>query len=338
MNKLFLCGVLVILTVSCSHKKEKVNGKANNYFESIQKTQRFWINPTEDNIVLGKNNTKIQISKNSFNTSNDSVVVELIECYSLKDIIFNNLSTVTEDEKLLETDGMLYVEVKSTKGEKLRLNKPITINIPSLRKKGLEKFELFQGKNNTNQTITWRELNQGITSELDLHGKEIEPDSSDTDLDFDSLQAKPSTTKVYIKLDSSVKNKYIVGYIFQISSLGWINSDCYVLGEAKNVIVNLADSKTYIKYYLVLKKSNSVVIGSQDFKNNTVIFKNIPISEPFTIVGFGMQDENLYFKMIDYSSSSLKLNFPSLQKTDRDELIDLLMKKFGKNIWNRPNA
>jgi len=79
--------------------------------------QLFTIDPTQDQIITGKEGTIIRIPANSLVNEKGKVVtspvtIRLTECYNLTDMILNKLST-SSNGQLLETAGMINVEATS---------------------------------------------------------------------------------------------------------------------------------------------------------------------------------------------------------------------------------
>lgn len=86
------------------------------------------------------------------------VQLELKECYSLKDMLFANLST-TSNDMILQTGGMVYLDA-TCNGKPLHLmaTQPIMIEMPTKEKK--EDMELFYGeKRPASGVMNWRVAN-----------------------------------------------------------------------------------------------------------------------------------------------------------------------------------
>jgi len=120
--------------------------------------EKFKINNSKDTTIIGKKGTIISIPANSFEVSNDSEInFELIEAPELKDILLLNAQTISDD-KMLETDGVVYVQAfQNNKKVKVKAKSIINIKIPS--KKINKEMVAFTGTFNDEGEINWKENN-----------------------------------------------------------------------------------------------------------------------------------------------------------------------------------
>lgn len=111
-------------------------------------TQTYSIDPNIDNIITGKNGTRIRIPRNSFVDStgqiiSDSITISLKEVLTREEMVLGNLTT-TYKGKPLETGGMLYVDATSNaKRLKLAENKSLLVALPT--DSTLHNMSLFSG-------------------------------------------------------------------------------------------------------------------------------------------------------------------------------------------------
>lgn len=111
--------------------------------------QTYIINSKKDTTLICKEGTKLMIKANSFINSNNIEVhgnleLNVTEFYNLSDILLANLTT-TSNGNLLETGGMLHIEVKQNEAIlKLKESARIEIVFPSKVKK--ENMQLFSGE------------------------------------------------------------------------------------------------------------------------------------------------------------------------------------------------
>lgn len=133
--------------------------------------QSFTISSEKDTTIICKEGTKLMIKANSFVKTDNSEVngklaFNVTEFYKLSDILLANLTT-TSNEKLLETGGMLYIEVKQNESIlKLKENRHIKIAFPSKVKK--ENMQLFSGEWKEG-TINWtleKQDNPSVINEI----------------------------------------------------------------------------------------------------------------------------------------------------------------------------
>jgi hypothetical protein len=122
-----------------------------------KKFQYFSINSSKDELIVGAEGTIIEFKANSFNVpKNSSLKIRLKEYYKMSDIAFSNLTTETDDGKLLETGGMIYIDaLVNNKKVYLKKNTFFDIKFPFDKKK--EDMILFDGKTK-NKNVVWEEL------------------------------------------------------------------------------------------------------------------------------------------------------------------------------------
>jgi len=124
----------------------------------VKKSQFFFIDSSKDTVIIGNEGTKITFKANTFDIPNkEKIKIELKEFYKRSDLALSNLTTNTNDEKLLETGGMVFLDA-TVKNKKVHLKKEsnYTIEFPYENKK--EGMLLFEGVENAN-TIVWNKLN-----------------------------------------------------------------------------------------------------------------------------------------------------------------------------------
>lgn len=127
---------------------------------SIVPSEEFTVNTGQDNVVQGKSGTVVVMPKGCFLNSNGNVVegnvkVELAEALALDEMLLSNLTT-TADGKLLETDGMIYINATAN-GEQLTINKdnPLYIEMPTPRKK--PGMMLYTGTRDSLGNMNWKD-------------------------------------------------------------------------------------------------------------------------------------------------------------------------------------
>ncbi len=96
------------------------------YEKQSVKTQLFSIDQSRDTIITGEQGTRLAIKANCFVDRDNKAVqgivnIKLKECYSIDDMLKENLSTLAND-KVLESGGMIYLAAESA-GKELQLKK-----------------------------------------------------------------------------------------------------------------------------------------------------------------------------------------------------------------------
>jgi len=296
--------------------------------------QNFEINPAKQNEIIGEQGTVVLFPANCFGKPDGKVNIELIECYSIQNMLLNGISTQTSNGKLLESEGMIFLNAVNEVGDTLGIRKG-NIKVKMITTKAKEGIKLFDGVENGNY-ITWNLSGKKLIHEDGSNNKHINKESKSSIIisaSKDSLY-RPIFSNSQILIDKKIKSENIINYVFNISKMGWINCDRYIEGETAPLIVFVPKESIGASYYLVLKNYNSSV--PPKLTSNGKLSFMVPINEPFTIVALGSKGEDFYFKMIDYSGNKNEVVFTELTKVTRQQMTNKLMDKFGKNIWNRP--
>lgn len=308
--------------------------------------QTFQLNFQKEQTIKGKDGTMITVPANCFGNDVKSATLELIECYNIQDMLFNGLATLTHDEKLLESEGMIYINVLDGNGDTLEIkNGEIQIEMPTPEKK--DGFDLFAGITQKGK-LKWQELKNKLIESKPI-GKSVseivevervisESESSDSTTTNQITYGKPKMVFNNGK-EYKVKDRELARYYFKISNLGWFNIDNFRSFPTSRLAVNVAPAYRKAMYYIVLKNYNSLL--GNDHKPNSqgqVVFPKIPDSEPFTLIGFGAKAGELYFHMEDYEANPGSIDFPALEPITQQEMSRKLLEKFGKDIWSRPAA
>lgn len=356
-STLLLLGCSLILSCGSENDEEKCRSTEQNetfqdttldftFFNGQQErhVQVFEITSNREQEIKGKYGTIVSFPSSCFGEVEGTVRVELIECYSIQDMFFNSISTQTKDGRLLESDGMIYLNASSENGDKLQIkNGKVNVKMPTGQlKKGVR---IFEGEE-LDGRIVWNQSKEGLkinnTSGVNVTSNRQDISVSTLQLrektfSMDSLLLTKSEGKPQVVIDKKIKNENLVGYIFQISKLGWINCDNYLEGETQKLLVNLDFGKENVICYLILDKYNTSLIPTRRSAINMQIeFLRVPVSEHFTLVALAANGDKIYLGMANYTKHEGEINCPELYPISRQELTNLLLDKFGKDIWNRP--
>ncbi len=162
---LLILTILTLLFASCSndifeHKKDvTVNSLEEALTNLSQTAQTFQIDPTEEIMLKGDKGTAVYIPANAFHfsdgtTPTGSVNIELKECYSLTDMVANNLNTMSE-HGILETGGMIYVNATADGKElSVKEGKAFVIGFPKDNSQS-EEMDLFYEVALNETSPTW---------------------------------------------------------------------------------------------------------------------------------------------------------------------------------------
>lgn len=123
------------------------------------RTQVIEFSNTNDTILMGAEGTEVIVPKNAFVDSKGNrvkqVTLELKEYYKVEDIVLSNLSTITTDGQLMETNGMFYIKAYDKNGNPCKLvgGKSIDVKIPEVR--DATNMNLYKGKK-VNGVTKWK--------------------------------------------------------------------------------------------------------------------------------------------------------------------------------------
>ena len=194
LKKFFFIGML-FLTTACSFQDKKLLATitklsaSDPFKETIAESQFFTISGKSDQVVEGKNGTRIVIPKGAFKNSNGEVVsedirIELAEALTLDEMVLSNLTT-TSGGKLLETDGMIFLNATHATGEQLVINKenPLYIEIPTKKKKA--GMQAYKGTRDDKGNMNWtdpKELDNFLIP-VDMHLLDFYPEGFEREVE-----------------------------------------------------------------------------------------------------------------------------------------------------------
>jgi len=340
--------ILVFITVfSCAEKSNEQNLPSSINTDTItyssfdntsfREVQFFEINTNNENHIIGDKGTKVTIPKDCFGKIKGSVKIELIECYSIQDMLFNKLTTVTEKGEILASDGMIYLNAVSESGDTLEIASKKTIKVQMPTKKLDKEMKLFEGEQHSN-LISWNLSKNKINFMVNSDEERdtfvvIETETSDS-INYGAI--KYGETKGGEVVDKIKANSILSSYIFNLTKLGWINCDKYLNEETKDLIVNVGENTNRVQFYLVYNGAVSIIPCSV-IDSTTVQFKSVPKGSSSIILALAIKNENLFFNSKLFESTTNSINFPKLNEITREELKEFFVEKFGNDIWSRPN-
>lgn len=295
-------------------KKDKPkDGNILELFEQVKKRpQTFVIDNHKDTILTGKEGTRILLYANSFYTKRGQetvpVTLQLTEYYSYNDMILANLST-TSGKRLLETGGMFYIKAtRNGKEARLRLNKNITLSLPSDNLPPT--MQVFNGKRDDNAYMNWALNARGMILCL-----ATEHEVCWLKLLFSRLFRRRYRKRQerWAEAAPLMKNANKNAYIMSTNRLGWINVDAFAEIPRKKRTQPKIKSNFSIKntrYYLALHKRQSIVsgypyhYGKKAKKGNTWGFGVLPKNERATLIVLRYIDKKVLIASRDVSLGS----------------------------------
>lgn len=311
---------LALVIIGCKSEIQQ-NGdnssKNNSEIISDDAIQKFTLNSVENQVINGKQGTIIKFKANSFVYDDNSLVkeevsIELIECYELSDIIFNDLSSETTTGKLLVTNGM--IELKATvNGKEVKLNKENSCEVGFPTELKEEEVYLFSGEKNVNsQCISWVEESKEKYENIEL--------INDSFVIGDSI--------VPDLLIEDYKNS-LDYYLFDSYKLGWMNCDKYSpFIKSKNKL-EVKLGKKNAKVRMIFKNSKSIKPGVNTKNGKKSEFFALPDGEEVTLFGFLEKNGEYFLGMKDIAL----VNNMSTDLTFKKVTVDELKSVVANIMW-----
>ncbi|MGY2130891.1 energy transducer TonB [Hymenobacter sp. HD11105] len=135
---------------------------------TLKASEYFRIDPTQASEVHGREGTIVRIPAGSLVTETQApargpVWVELKECYSTADLLLSNLSTVSSENEVLETAGIVLVQA-SAQGQRLRVadGQSIQIDMPTEHRQ--KKMRLSVGQGDRRNRLRWVAISPSETA------------------------------------------------------------------------------------------------------------------------------------------------------------------------------
>lgn len=152
-----LLTLLLVLLCLCSCKEKKIGALPELHTAIKPAIQEKPIDPAIDNLIEGKDGTRVFIPANSLvfedgTKATGEITVQLEEYLTAADFFSRKLSTVSGN-RLLETGGMINITAMAG-GKKLRVSKTDVIVVAFPGKSQLEGMETFYG-DTVGNTVNW---------------------------------------------------------------------------------------------------------------------------------------------------------------------------------------
>ncbi|CAM1360466.1 hypothetical protein [Tenacibaculum xiamenense] len=275
--------------------------------------------------IKGKHGTEIHYDRNDFELSeNDKVQLELIELYDFKEILYRNIQTLTTDNKLLETSGVLKI-VFTSNGKEIKLKKGAKI-IVYPPKGRLKDNDIFLSKEDSLGNISWDITNQnftraivrfngGITKEIIISNDSISNYNENTGNDLLGIYSN----------SSSNLNNYDF-FVIKENSWNWINIDRFI-NNTKPVSFKLKDDSNNFSGFQVYIKYDSIrsFLSYPRLRDN-LDFSNIPILGKTSAIIISELKNQKYYDIIELSENMQAEIDLNMKKTTKKQLKSLFDK------------
>lgn len=348
--------LLLLVTLACQNE-DVIRTEDVLKALKVDKNETIEFTLLNDTVLVGKKGTKIFVNKNLFkNYTNGLIKLELIEYYDFSDFALNSLETITNDSKLLESSGVLFINFTED-GKQLNLSDKISYKV-QIPRQIESKNEVYYNDNDT--VFNWelsedkiykivpdrlKNLRYGLTVGRDGLGgyfKKIHIDSVAIETSKDSLYLETMTKGSRNNLDyllyedlliyeenvdslikalKTLRNNEDLIYEFNATRLGYINID-QILEYDKQEIITIIDRTKSFKNLNI----SYIYINNNSFYNNywessNLNFKeDIKISGKIKVVVFTTKD-NLIYSDSFYVDSKSKTTFElDLKKTTIEKL------------------
>ena len=325
MKKLFSILLILLLLLNCTKEKPSKNKTFNPFNVSkIGESQFFDLNTIQLKEITGKYGTKIFFDRNSFNVKgSDKITMELKELYNIQDLIENNIRTLTKDNELLESSGVIFLNFKRNgKDIELAGNSTIGVTFPIELSK---QDQLFSGTIDTTGQISWTQTESYFTVMRYDRTYAI-------DMPFEiTLDSLPYYRQLWRKQDSiyeltarpSEKIESKVGTALTFNKLGWINIDRIVEQTKKrDFSINNEKEVDGIIIFIVYENLNSFIsYYPEDTKN--ILLMDIPIVENTSLIAVGLKGKNLFaYKTPIKDKKAFNLSLEPIMQSELEELFE----------------
>jgi len=326
MKKIGILILGLVFLMGCVEEKDTRNKKFDPFQTSVKEESQFFdLDTISLKEIEGEKGTIIYFLRESFDVdSTDKISLELKEFYNISDLIKNNIRTITQDNELLESSGVIYLNFTKN-GEELKLKDSTNISIRfPFEFSGQDK--VFNGKIDSIGQISWSRTESFFT--VLYYNQEYGIDMP-REVTMDSL---PYYQELWRKQDSIYEASYgaydkikeTVGHSISLNNLGWLNIDRYVENPTKMdfEIINPQEVDGIIIYF-VYDDYNSFTSFVPNDKSH-ISLKTIPIVPNTSIVAVGTKDEQLFAEKLPIEEKQpIELD---LKKVSRSELVKLFEK------------
>lgn len=161
--------IIGLVCMCCSCQRGISLGKIGR--ELGPEIQRFEIKIGQDTIIRCKRGMVLRFCPNTFVCDQREIVLEVQEVRNRGEAFLLGTGTVASDGRLLETEGMIYINAVSSNGAAVSINPncPIQLELPVKGRRAGTKW--FQG-NDSEQGIYWQEIPEGFDNQADLSNLE----------------------------------------------------------------------------------------------------------------------------------------------------------------------
>lgn len=336
-NRILLYFLVSISIFSC--KKDTAEFRPTNPFDNILviEKQFFDLDTLINEKIIGKKGTKIYFNREDFDINeNDKVTLELKEYYNRLELISDNLNTLTNKNELLESNGVIYLNLKvGDRKIKLKKDKKLRIEFAQKFRKG---DRIYNGVLDSINQITWIDDKETYISfpvfdsvvTRQFGGVETYKNKI---ISIDSLDFY---AQLNIDLESDATSEL---YVYDwwnypsilIDDLGWINVDKILKPDAiisYELNLNQTDLDN-VSTFLIYQDLNSFI--SDYRKPNNLKFDDIPLKNKTSLVVIAKKRKDIFASRIWLNKNTVGKLEVELKKTDSTDLEKLLKKHYAQH-------
>lgn len=317
--KIFILGIFAISMYSCSKDRlipvevetvtEEVNPFKDKVFEDTRnlpllaklasKAEKLRINSVNDLPIITKKGTKLWIYESNVRTQQNGTAsypfdIEIIELYTLKDMLLHQKPTVSFS-RMLVTGGAIYLNV-SKNGTNLNANpqNPPNISVPA--KKPDESMWLFYEAMNNQDNFTWAEAPRDTIRE---------PNST----------VKPPPPPIFAGRAT---------YELFPRRFGWINCDKFYDYTGERTDVTFVSPKLGLENILVFMLFPNINSVIQVYNGKSLL---VPIGEEVKIVALAQTKDGKVFSFFkDIKVEKQQTVEIELKESTEKEVLEILDK------------
>ena len=318
------------------------------------------VSPLKDTTIVCREGTKITIRKGTFANANDNDPIELsvTEYYDKGSFVLANLTTLTHDDKMLVSGGMLNVNATQN-GKVLEIATDKTVDIEFRDRTLNDDMQLFNGSD-TGTNIAWvaasndgNPIEQAADAQTeedffssDLHNMShrwVIRDNTDTMMFATSWREKIKgnyyeITRTHfrqrnkdpflIKFDTVLMSSgmEMSNLIFQTKKLGWMNCDRFDKSDAPREDFYVDFSENLDVFAVLVFKNQKAVLPFVDRENKRLYFRNIPCTEPFEVIALFKDETQMLFGQSALTTTRTKGTTVQLSPKTKEEVKSLMAK------------
>jgi hypothetical protein len=264
--------------------------------------QSFSINPREDNRIVGKQGTVINIPAYTLALTNGSVPtemsVELKEVYGNGQIVQANLHTCSGG-KMLNSGGTIHLDANSNgKQARVASGKHLDLEFPHGETIS-ENMEVFNGRVDRQGNFDWVPEGSSVSMTETREEFYINDVRVTEEEYYARIQAWKNRKAAYereqaIAEQVASNNKAMDAYLLESDRLGWINCDEFMDVENTTEVIVMVDTTLRPSVRMVFDDINSVMNGRYDSRSGTVSFSGVPVGRAVRLVGYSILEDVPY--------------------------------------------